>query len=85
MTTPTTTEPRSSVAGDDEAPELRKVTLTMPTWMLEDLRRRARQRGITVTELIRRSVSLERMLFENPDNEVVLREPDGKESILRLL
>jgi hypothetical protein len=84
MTNPTTQEARAAV--EEELPELRKVTISMPGWMLDDLRKRARQRGITVTELIRRGVSLERMLFADQDNEVILRDrTTGKETSVRMI
>jgi Ribbon-helix-helix protein, copG family len=84
MTNPTTEEARAAI--DEELPELRKVTISMPVWMLEDLRKRARQRGITVTELMRRAVSLERMLFASSENEVILRDrTTGKETSIRLI
>jgi hypothetical protein len=72
-------------ASEGGAPEVRKVTITMPDWMFEDMKGRARRRGITVTELMRRAVSLERMLFEDPDAEVILRYSSGKEVALRLV
>ena len=82
--------PKATAAGQfvekNEPSELRKVTISMPDWMLEDLRDRARRRGVTVTELIRRAVSLERMLFEDPDSEVLLRNrKTGKEVAIRVL
>jgi hypothetical protein len=84
MTNPTTEQARAAI--EEELPELRKVTISMPDWMLDDLRKRARQRGITVTELMRRAVSLERMLFANPENEVILRDrTTGKETSIRLI
>lgn len=74
------------LTGNEDMPELRKVTISMPDWMLEELRHRARRRGVTVTELIRRAVSLERMLFEDPSCEVVLRnDATGKEVVIRVL
>jgi hypothetical protein len=85
MPNPTTTE-EARAAVEEEPPELRKVTISMPDWMLDDLRKRARQRGITVTELMRRAVSLERMLFANQDNEVILRDTTtGKETAIRMI
>jgi hypothetical protein len=84
MTNPTTEQARAAI--EEELPELRKVTISMPAWMLDDLRKRARQRGITVTELMRRAVSLERMLFADPENEVILRDrTTGKETSIRLI
>jgi Ribbon-helix-helix protein, copG family len=84
MTKTTTEEARAAV--EEAPPELRKVTISMPEWMLDDLRKRARQRGITVTELMRRAVSLERMLFANQDNEVILRDTTtGKDTAIRMI
>jgi Ribbon-helix-helix protein, copG family len=84
MANTTTEEARAAV--EEEPAELRKVTISMPDWMLDDLRKRARQRGITVTELMRRAVSLERMLFANQDNEVILRDrTTGKETAIRMI
>lgn len=53
--------------------DVRTVTLKMPEWMLSELTAKADERGITVTELIRRAVSLERMLFEEADSVVTMR------------
>jgi hypothetical protein len=84
MTDTTTQEVDGAV--EEELPELRKVTISMPESMLADLRKRARQRGITVTELMRRAVSLERMLFSNPEQEVILRDrTTGKETSIRMI
>jgi Ribbon-helix-helix protein, copG family len=70
----------------DDVPELRKVTVTIPDTTLEDLRIRARRRGISVTDLIRRAISIERTLAEDPDAEIVLRnQKTGKEVVVRLL
>lgn len=83
---PNTTTEEARAAVEEEPPELRKVTISMPEWMLDDLRKRARHRGITVTELMRRAVSLERMLFANQENEVILRDrTTGKETAIRMI
>lgn len=86
MTTPASAARQQVDEEEDLDLELTKVTISMPKWMLDDLRRRARQRGITVTELIRRGVSLEKMLFEDPQQEVILRHQEtGKEVAIRIL
>lgn len=86
MTTPASAAGQQVDEDEDLDLELTKVTISMPRWMLDDLRRRARQRGITVTELIRRGVSLEKMLFEDPQQEVILRHQEtGKEVAIRIL
>lgn len=54
------------------------VTVTMPDALYDDLKQRARERGITVIELMRRAVALEKVLFEDPDSSVVLKK-DGQE------
>lgn len=72
--------------GSEDALELRKITITMPEAMLDELRSRARRRGVTVTELIRRAVAIERMLFDESDSEVILRDREtGKETAIRLV
>lgn len=74
------------VDGDEDQFELTKLTISMPKWMLAELRDRARKRGVTVTELIRRAVSLEKLLFEDPEQEVLLRhEKTGKEVAIKVL
>lgn len=52
--------------------------IRMTEWLLEDLRQRAEQRGVTVTELIRQDVALARLLFEDPGNRVMLYRSDGE-------
>jgi hypothetical protein len=84
MTTPAAAARRQ--VDEEKDLELTKLTISMPKWMLDELRRRARQRGVTVTELIRRAVSLEKMLFEDPNQEVILRDQEtGKEIAIRIL
>jgi hypothetical protein len=62
-----------------------KLTISMRTPMLHELRQRARAQGMTVTALIRRAVSLERMLDEEPAHEVVLRHREtGEETVLKV-
>ena len=74
-------------ASDEEVEvEFTKVTIAMPKWMHEELRQRARRRGISVTELMRRAVALDAVVFDpkHPDREVVLRE-NSTERILQPL
>jgi hypothetical protein len=66
--------------------DLRKVTITMPQPMLEELRDRAKERSISVTELIRRAVALAKFLTEDPDTELFLRRPGSdRETLLKVL
>ena len=68
---------RGDEDGDADV-EFTKVTISMPRWMHEDLRRRARRRGISVTELMRRAVALDAVVFDpdHPTREIVLRDGD---------
>lgn len=73
---------------EDEEVEFTKVTISMPKSMHEDLRRRARRRGISVTELMRRAVALDGVVFDpnHPHREVVLRDTEtAKEKVLQPL
>lgn len=77
-----------SIPTDDEPVEFTKVTISMPVTMHSELRRRARARGISVTELMRRAVALDKLVFDpaNPDQEVVLRDKStSHEKVLQLL
>lgn len=71
---------------ESEAPDMTKVTIKMPTWMHDELRQRARRRGISVTELMRRAVALDRLIYDdNDENEIVVRNTRTKqESLVRL-
>lgn len=64
----------------------RRLSLNLPAWMLEDLQIRSRDQGMTVTELVRRAISLERTLLSDPENQVVVRNPrTDKETVLTVL
>lgn len=71
----------------NEPDDIRTITIKLPEWMLDELTAKAKERGdISVTELIRRAVSLERMLFEEPDSVVTMaNERLGTETRIRLL
>lgn len=73
-----------SAASYYAAMEMKKVTISMTATMFDDLRDRARRRGVTVTELMRRAVVVEKLLFDDPETEVVLRR-QGREELLRLI
>jgi hypothetical protein len=67
------------------APTMTKVTINMPTQLHEELRQRAHSRGISVTELMRRAVALDKLVFEE-HAEVFLRDPEtGQKQLLRVL
>lgn len=49
---------------DSDGPAMASIRIELPAAMLRVLRERAERRGITVVELIRRSVVLENDLYE---------------------
>lgn len=55
-----------------------KVTINMPVVMHDEMKARARSRGMSVTELMRRAVALDKLVFEYQERgwELVLRDPD---------
>lgn len=57
-----------------------KVTVNVPIQMWGDLRKRAASQGLKASDLLRRAIRIERLLFEEPDNEVIIRNARlGKE------
>lgn len=69
---------------DEVIIEMTKVTINMPVTLHAELRERANKRGITVTELMRRAVALDKRIYEAHDTgaEVVIKHPSGKETEL---
>jgi hypothetical protein len=77
---------RAKRGADGEESELTQVTVALPQWSVEDLRRRGQQRSMTVTEMVRRAVTLEAVLSEDPNQELVPRDGrTGVETVLRFL
>lgn len=74
----------SSAPEDDDETDtpMRKVTIAMPEWMHDDLRRRAKKRGITVTELMRQAVVLDQILSEDPRAQILLKKGDEIEKVI---
>lgn len=56
---------------------MKRVSIAMPDWMFADLAARAHARGVSVTELIRRAVSLDRLLDEEGNTRLLI-ERDSK-------
>lgn len=67
---------------DDD--EMAAIAIQLPGWMLNELREVAEARGCTVTEHIRRCVSLERVLFLDPKNRLTLHRTNGTELTVTL-
>jgi hypothetical protein len=86
-----TNKKESPMAGQEEGAlnggevEFTKVTISMPKTMHEELRRRARRRGISVTELMRRAVALDAVVFDpnHPDRKIILKDENDTERILQ--
>lgn len=62
---------------------MKRISITMPDTMFDDLSERAGQKEITVPELIRRAVSLDRLLDLHPDETLYLGEGQNRRVIVR--
>lgn len=68
-----------------DADDLASIAIRLPRWMLEDLRKDAEGQGTTVSEHIRRCVSLWKHLYgEDPRTRVVATRSDGRAVRVRL-
>ena len=56
--------------------EYKKLTINLAPELHEDLQRMAEARGITITELIRRAVALDKFVWEHRDAELLLKDGD---------
>jgi hypothetical protein len=63
-------------------PEYKKLTINVAPELHEELQRMADERGITITELIRRAVALDKFIYENRDAELLLKEGDKVRQIV---
>jgi len=62
-----------------------KVTVNVAPDLYDDLRSRAAERGLTVSELLRRAVGLYKfMLHDNPDAEVLIKRGDDVRRVVFL-
>jgi hypothetical protein len=57
----------------------KKLTINLAPEVHEDLQRMADERGVTITELIRRAIALDKFVYEHRDADLLLRERDGRE------
>lgn len=55
----------------------KKLTINLAPEVHEELQRLADERGITITELIKRAVALDKFVWENRDAELLLKDKDG--------
>ena len=56
--------------------EYKKLTINLAPELHEELQRMAEERGITITELIRRAVALDKFVWEHRDAELLLKDGD---------
>ena len=56
--------------------EYKKLTINLAPELHEDLQRMAEARGITITELIRRAVALDKFVWEHRNAELLLKDGD---------
>jgi hypothetical protein len=62
----------------------KKLTINMTEDVYATLTDLAGQRGITITELIKRSVALHKFVWEHRDGELLLREGDTMTKIVMI-
>jgi len=60
----------------------KRIAITLSDWMFNDLEERAKRREITIPELIRRAVSLDRLLDQTND-PIFIGEGRDRRQILR--
>ena len=77
MSTQHTTKEQDDL--DSASLPMTKVTINMPVVLHNELRKRARNRGISVTELMRRAVALDKLVFEDGAT-VIVRDPETNET-----
>lgn len=64
--------------------DYKKLTINIAADLHDELQRAAAERGITVTELIRRAIALDKFIHDNSDSELLLRKGDEVRQIVRV-
>jgi len=62
---------------------VKRVSIAMPDWMFDDLAARAHARGVSVTEHIRRAVSLDRLLDEEGNTRLFIERDSRLLEVVR--
>lgn len=62
----------------------KKLTINVSPEVHEELQRLADERGITITDLIKRAVALDKFVWEHRDAELLLKEGDTVRQIVLL-
>lgn len=57
--------------------QYKKLTINLAPEVHAELQRMADERGITITELIKRSVALDKFVWEHRDAELLIKDGDG--------
>lgn len=64
---------------------VRRLTLSLPTDVYDEMKALADERRISMTELIRRAISREKFFHEHRDQKVILRSDDNAEQVVVML
>lgn len=70
---------------DELEPGLRRITIKVTEQTYDDIRRMSRERGVTITELIKRALLVDDFFFQRRDQRVQLRSTDGQISEVLLV
>lgn len=62
----------------------KKLTINMSNEVHAELARLAEERGITITELIKRAVALDKYVWEHRDAELLLKDGESVRQIVML-
>ena len=64
--------------------EFKRLTINLSPELHKELVEMANERGITVTELIRRAIALDKFMWEHRDADLLLKEGDQVQKIVRV-
>jgi hypothetical protein len=62
--------------------DYKKLTINLAADLHEDLQRMAQERGINVSELIRRAIALDKFVWEHREEELLLKNGDTTRQIV---
>jgi hypothetical protein len=62
----------------------RKLTINFSVGLHDEVNAIARERGITVTELVKRSLALDKFVWENRDAKLLLKDGDEIREVVLL-
>lgn len=62
--------------------DYKKLTINLAVELHEDLQQTARERGISVSELIRRAIALDKFIWQHRHEELLLKNGDTTRQIV---